>query len=750
MKRRTFLLSALGTTGALVIGWGVLPPRSRLGEPADFLDGDDAIALNGWIRIGTDGTPTVAMPRSEMGQGVHTALLMLVAEELDVPLDRMRLEQVHSDSIYGNVAALVDALPFHPLEHDRPQVAAAQWIVAKLAREIALNVTGGSSSVADAWEVMRMAGATARTALVQAAAAAWDVPAAECSAQDGVVVHASGKRAHYGELARRAAAVVPDRVALKPAQDWRLIGTPAPRVDLEAKITGKAIYGIDVRLPGMLYAAVRMSPELGATLAEVDVDAALRLPRVRRVVRLPADAGASEGFAVVADTWWHAEQAARRLAPRWHAGPNARLDDRDIMRSLRRAVETRDGFPFYTRGDADAAFAAAARTLESWYAAPYLAHAQMEPMNCTARVTAAGVDVWASTQVPDFAHAAAARVAAVDPARVTLHVTLLGGGFGRRLDIDPVVQAVRVARQTDGRPVQLLWSREQDTTHDFYRPAQVARLAAALDANGNVSGWRIRSAGDAITPRWGERVYPLLGIDAPDKTTSEGLFDLPYGVANQRIEHVATRSGVPIGSWRSVGHSHNAFFAESFVDELAHAAGKDPYRYRLGLLEAAPRYAAVLKLAAQKADWGGPLADGHARGIALHKSFGSIVAEVAEVSLGDLGAPQVHRVVCAIDCGTAVNPDIIAQQMEGSVVFGLTAALHGRIDIREGRVQQTNYPDYPLLNLAATPAVETYIVPSDLPPRGVGEPGVPPIAPAVANALFALTGKRLRQLPLVL
>ncbi len=482
----------------------------------------------------------------------------------------------------------------------------------------------------------------------------------------------------------------------------------------------------------------------------MNVDAALRLPRVRRVVRLPADAGASEGFAVVADTWWHAEQAARRLVPRWHAGPNARLDDRDIMRSLRRAVETRDGFPFYTRGDADAAFAAAARTLESWYAAPYLAHAQMEPMNCTARITAAGVDVWASTQVPDFAHAAAARVAAVDPARVTLHVTLLGGGFGRRLDIDPVVQAVRVARETDGRPVQLLWSREQDTTHDFYRPAQVARLAAALDADGNVSGWRIRSAGDAITPRWGERVYPLLGIDAPDKTTSEGLFDLPYGVANQRIEHVATRSGVPIGSWRSVGHSHNAFFAESFVDELAHAAGKDPYRYRLGLLEAAPRYAAVLKLAAQKADWGGPLANGRARGIALHRSFGSIVAEVAEVSLDDLGAPKVHRVVCAIDCGIAVNPDIIAQQMEGSVVFGLTAALHGRIDIRAGRVQQTNYPAYPLLGLAATPAVETYIVPSQAPPTGVGEPGVPPIAPAVANALFALTGKRLRQLPLVL
>jgi isoquinoline 1-oxidoreductase beta subunit len=387
--------------------------------------------------------------------------------------------------------------------------------------------------------------------------------------------------------------------------------------------------------------------------------------------------------------------------------------------------------------------------VEASYSAPYLAHATMEPMNCTAQFKGGLLEVWAPTQVPGFARDLAARIAGIDVDKVTLHVTYLGGGFGRRLDADFVGQAVRVAMACDGLPVQLLWSREEDTTHDFYRPLHVAQLRAAIDAQGQISSLRIHSAGDAITPRWIERGLPALAgpFDTPDKTTAEGLFDLPYGFASQHMAHVATHSSVPVGFWRSVGHSHNAFFSESFVDELAFETKQDPLALRQTLLKAAPRYLAVLNLAAEKAAWGSALPAGHARGIALHESFGSIVAEVAEVSLQD-GKPRVHKVVCAIDCGTVINPGLVAQQMESAVIFGLTAALYGRIDIVEGAVQQRNFDNYPMVTLAQAPVVETWTVPSTRPPSGVGEPGVPPLAPAVANALFVLAGKRQRALPL--
>jgi isoquinoline 1-oxidoreductase beta subunit len=373
----------------------------------------------------------------------------------------------------------------------------------------------------------------------------------------------------------------------------------------------------------------------------------------------------------------------------------------------------------------------------------------MEPMNCTARVKDGKVEIWAPTQVPLMARAIAAKVANVKEDQVTVHVTLLGGGFGRRLEVDFVGQAVQVAMACQGTPVQLSWSREEDMTHDFYRPMHLAKFQASLDAQGGVTSLRIKSAGDAITPRWMARAVPALSgpIDTPDKTTAEGLFDLPYGFASQHMSHVATKSGVPVGFWRSVGHSHNAFFSESFMDELAATTQQDPLAFRLGLLQDAPRYAAVLQKAADLATWGKPLPAGHAQGLALHESFGSIVAQVAEVSL-DKGLIRVHRVVCAIDCGTVVNPAIVAQQVESSVVYGLSAALFGQIDIVAGVVQQSNFPSYPMLNLAQTPVVQTHIMASTRKPGGVGEPAVPPTAPAVANALFALTGKRLRALPL--
>jgi isoquinoline 1-oxidoreductase beta subunit len=433
----------------------------------------------------------------------------------------------------------------------------------------------------------------------------------------------------------------------------------------------------------------------------------------------------------------------------WNARAGGVLDSTQIQEALDVALGQEDGFTFFEQGDATNAERAATQVIEATYSAPYLAHATLEPMNCTARVADGRLELWVPTQVPGMARALAAKVAGLSEEQVTVNVTQLGGGFGRRLDVDFVAQAVAVAMACNGQPVQLSWSREEDTTHDFYRPLQVAQLQAAVDADGTVQSLRIKSAGDAIAPRWMERTLPALSgpIDTPDKTTAEGLFDLPYGFAHQHMAHVATRSGVPVGFWRSVGHSHNAFFSESFIDELAAATRQDPLAFRRAWLQDAPRHLAVLNLAASKAGWGSGLPAGHAHGLALHESFGSIVAQVAEVSLQG-SEVRVHQVVCAVDCGTVVNPDTVAQQMEGAVVFGLTAALYGRIDIRDGAVVQSNFTTYRMLGLAQAPVVQTFIVPSTRAPGGVGEPGVPPIAPAVANALFTLTSKRIRALPL--
>lgn len=751
MKRRAWLLGTTAGAGALLLGWLALPHRSRLGLAALMQPGEGDMPLNGWIKILPDGGVVLAMPRSEMGQGVHTALPQMAAEELDVPLSVVRIEQAGADAIYGNVAMLVGSLPFHPLEGEREdgfgRVKAGRWLVTKLGRELGINATGGSSSVADAWDVVRLAAATARASLVGAASLQWRLPADEMRVDKGVVSHSSGRSATYGELARVAAATPPGSVRLKERKEWRVIGQPVPRLDLPAKVDGTARFGIDVRVPGMLFAALRLCPSIGGSPGRVDAKSALAMPGVRRVVMLPAYAGSTAGFAVVANSYWQARQAAEAVQVEWRSSSS--LDSQAIARQLESAVRHDEGYTFHRRGDAEPA-GRPGKTIEAWYSAPYLAHATLEPMNATARVSNGRVEVWAPTQVPQMCRAAAARVAGVGVDQVDLHVTLLGGGFGRRLEVDYVAQAVRVALDVPEVAVQLIWSREEDTKHDFYRPMQVARLRASLDAEGQALALEIKSAGDAISPRWFQRAMPALAgpVDLPDKTTSEGLFDQPYGFPRQKVEHVSTRSGVPVGFWRSVGHSHNAFFSECFMDEAAAAAGRDPVEFRRQMLKGAPRHLAVLNHAAEKAGWGArPLPAGRARGVALHESFGSIVAQVAEVSL-DKGQVRVHRVVCAIDCGTVINPNIVAQQMESSVVFGLTAALYGRIDIREGVVQQGNFPSYPMLALAGTPHVETWILSSERPPAGVGEPGVPPVAPAVANALFVLTGKRNRSLPL--
>ena len=758
MKRRSLLLTGAAAGGALLVGWGALPPRSRLGQAGLWSSQTGEVALNGWIKVAGDGTVVLAMNRSEMGQGVHTALAMLVAEELDVPLERVRLQQAGHDAIFGSAESFVGFLPFHGDDREPGQETAffrgARWVTLKLARELGINITGGSASVADAWEPLRLAAATARARLLGVASLRWKLPVAELEVQDGAVSHASGPRAHYGELAAQAALSPPGDVTLKSRANFRVIGKPAQRVDLAAKCDGRAVFGLDVRLPGLLYASVVHAPMLGGSIGTVDVGAALQRPGVERVVRLPPLGGADAALAVVGRTTWHAREAARALPVQWREPPSGPLDSKRIEAALEtaaRAAQLRDGgFTFHSRGDSRVALAGAAKRVDALYRAPYLAHATMEPMNCTARVRDGRVEVWAPTQVPGLARDAAAQVAGVAPEAVTLHVTYLGGGFGRRLEVDVVAQAVRVALETAGRPVQLNWSREEDFTHDFYRPAGVALLRAGIGADGRVSAFEAHSAGDALEPRWMQRALPALAgpFDAPDKTTVEGLYDLPYAIEPQRIAHVATHSGVPIGNWRSVGHSHNAFFAESFIDELAHAAGVDALRFRLDLLRQRPRHAAVLNLAAQRAGWGQKLPAGRARGLALHESFGSIVAQVLEVSLAGK-QPRVHRVVCALDCGIVVHPQGVQQQVESSVIFGLSAALYGRIDIEGGAVKQKNFPDYPLLTLAQTPIIETHALPSDAAPTGMGEPALPPVAPALANALFALTGHRLRELPLM-
>ncbi|ALK99491.1 acylaldehyde oxidase [Massilia sp. WF1] len=730
-----------------MVGWGLMPPRQRLRTASPLAVEAGAVALNGWVAIAADGTVSVVVPRSEMGQGVNTALPMLLAEELDAPLASVRISQAPIDKIFGNLTVLRENLPFHP--DDRGSLKqGVQWVMSKVGRELGLMFTGGSTSVKDAWMPMREAGAVARAMLLRAAAEQWKIEAARLATRDGFVLHPDGRRLGYGELAARAASVgadiEPGDVRLKTPAEFRLIGQPVPRRDSPAKVNGTALFGIDARVPGMLYAAVRMAPVVGAGVASFDAAKALAMPGVVKVVEvssaLPRFSGAGAGVAVVAKTWWQAKQAAGALSVTWSASPHAGLSSEAIFADFAKLLDSESGFTYFESGSQDVQ---GARTLQAEYRAPFLAHATMEPINCTAQLKDGKLKLWTSTQVPSVAVEVAARVAGVDRADVALDVMLLGGGFGRRLETDMVAQAVAIARAVPGQAVQLVWTREDDIGHDVYRPQALERFAAKLDAQGNVIAWDNKSVSGAIGHQYFPRNLGLPGI-GPDKTTAEGEYDMQYAIPNRRIAHVIADSAVSIGYWRSVGHSHNAFFKEGFLDEVAHAAGKDPVLLRRELLRGHPRHLAVLDAALAKA---GSAPEGRAHGVAVHQSFGSIVAQVAEVSVLDKQI-RVHRVVCAVDCGIVVNPNILAQQVESAVVFGLSAALAGEITLKDGQVQQTNFGDYPVLRMNEAPLVETVIVPSIEPPEGMGEPATPPVAPAVASAVFKLTGQRLRSLPL--
>ena len=761
MNRRTFLLAGTGIGGTLIVGWVVTPARPRLNaESASMPVERGEVQLNGWLKISNDGLVTIAVPRAEMGQGVYTALPMLVAEELGCDWSQVKAEQAPVDKMYGNVEVMTDGLPFHPDEHGAAREG-AEWIVRKIGRELGVMITGGSSSVKDAWGPMRAAGAAARDLLVQAAAKRFNGFAKDCTVAKGWVTHTSGLRASFGELAAAAAGMTPKLpIQVKDAKDFTLIGKSAPRLDVRAKSTGTAEFGLDVRLPEMLYAAIRMAPVFGASWAKYYDNGAERMPGVKAVVPVvPGMAGAQAGIAVIADTWWQAKKAADALEIVWNSesgASSAGLDSAAIFRDYQTALDTGKASSYFARGHNADARAQTVTEVTAEYRVPYLAHATLEPQNCTAQIMEDGsVQVWAPTQAPSLTQWLAGKAAGVKTHKVTVHSTFLGGGFGRRGEQDMVVQAVLLAKQTGGRPVQLIWSREEDMTHDMYRPAALAHLSAGLDGSGNLIYWHSKSASGSMMHSMTARLgFAPIG---PDQTNAEGLADRVYEIPNVKIEHALVQHAVPLGPWRSVGHSQNAFFAEHFMDEVAAKANQDPLEFRRNLLKQHPRHLAVLNLAAEKAGWGKPLAQGMARegwktarGLALHQSFGSIVAQVAEVSLGPKNEIKVHRVVCAIDCGIAVNPDIIAQQMESGIVFGLTAALYGEITIEAGAVKQKNFPDYDMLRMAGMPVVETYIVASAEAPTGVGEPATPPIAPAVANALLKLTGRPVRALPIKL
>jgi len=711
ITRREFVETSAG----LVISFYLPAHRRDAGpDPADA-----GFAPNAWLRIGADDVVTLTVDKSEMGQGSQTGLAMILAEELEADWAKVRLGPV----------------PENP----------AGW-----SRRMS---TGGSTAIRTSWDPLRKAGATARELLISAAAATWDVDRAACRAEQGAVIHTPTKRRlTYGKLAARAAKLpVPTEVPLKDPKDFRLLGTRTPRLDTPVKVDGSAVFGIDVKVPGMLIASIERCPVFGGTLKRYDAAKAKTLPGVHAVVALepspwtgtsgPWAAGCAAGVAVVADTYWHAVQGRRALEIEWDEGAAATLDSDGIRAQFVQGAE-RAGVEARKNGDAAAALAAAAKRVEAVYEVPFLHHATMEPMNCTAHVRADGCDVWAPTQNQTRAQEVAAELTGLPKEKVTVHTTFLGGGFGRRLEPDFVSEAVRVSKAVSA-PVKVIWSREDDVQHGFYRPATYNKFAAGLDAAGTPVAWTHRIVAPPILLKFG----PLdKGID---RTLIDGAANLPYAIPNLLVDQVAVDLlPVPRGFWRSVGISQNAFVTESFFDEVAAAAGKDPYELRRQLLRDKPRHLRTLELAAQKAGWGSPLAAGRGRGIAVAEWDPTVCAQVAEVSVGADGAVHVHRVVCAVDCGPTVNVGQIEAQLQGGIVYGLTAALYGEITLERGRVKQSNFTDYPMMHIDEMPAVEVHVVPSNDKQGGIGEPSVGPIAPAVCNAIFAATGKRVRKLPI--
>ena len=702
MKRAAFVATTGAATGALVLGFD-FPIVNRLAA-----DAAEPGRLSALVRIAPDESVTIVAMQAEMGQGVATSIPMLVAEELDCDWSRVRSETFPGvDKVYNNPA-------------------------------FGIMGTGGSSSIRGWYMPARKAGAQARAMLVAAAAGKFGVPASELRTQSGIVYHdASSRKATYGELASAAAALQPPAdVTLKTADKFTIIGRPIKRLDIRDKVTGRAQFGIDVVVPGMLHAAIRQAPVFGATVSSYGQNAISRRPGVKHVVNL------KNAIAVVADRYWRAKSALDAMNITWNEGAGTQLDDAKVVATLDAGLDESVAISAKKVGDAAAALGTAANVITAEYRVPYLAHATMEPLNCTASVTPLSCEIWAPTQFPGPLAATAAHYTNLSPDKIKVHATYLGGGFGRKAAMDFAIQAILIS-QAVGAPVKLLWSREEDIQHDMYRPVSTTRIKAGIDVGGKLVAWQQR----VVSPSISASSNPGSDPTKLDTTSVEGSSDKRYAIPNYSVDYVMKTFAVPVFYWRSVGNSQNGFFFESMLDEVAHAAGKDPYEYRRALLAATPRQLNVLETAAKLGDWGKPLAKGQGRGIAFHESFGSIVAEVAEISVDAKNQLRVHKVACAVDCGAVVNPNTVEAQMQSGIIYGLTAAYYGSINLAKGRVTQHNFNDYQMIRLAQAPHIIVEIVKSTAPPTGVGEPGTPPIAPAVANAIFGATGKRIRTLP---
>lgn len=712
MSRRSFLLRSAAVSGGLILEV-YLPTPVFAKEAKKTSTANLGAEVTAWIIVHPDDSVIIRVARSEMGQGNFTGLTMLVAEELACDWNKVRAE-------YASTS-----------EHLRRN------------RVFGDMLTGGSRSIRDSQDYLRKAGAAARMMLIAAAAQRWGgVPVSECVAANGVITHMPTKRqVKFGAVASQAAKLEPPQdLTLKDPKDWKLIGQPAKRFDIPDKVMGKPIFAIDTRLPGMVYAAIAQCPVFGGTLKRADADKIADLRGVVKVVPL------ENAVAVVAkESWWHAQQALKELPIEWDLGPNATVSSASIMEFLREGLTAKDAPVSRSEGNVENAFASAAKTVEAEYYAPYLEHATMEPQNCTALYKDGRVDVWAPSQNSEATAAAAAEVAEVPIANVEVHKVHLGGGFGRRGAFNEYTrQAVAIAKALPGKPVKLIWSREEDIQHGHYRPVSLVRMRAALDAAGTPTAWYVRQADQSIM----SRVRPEQIKNGVDPIGSRVFSDSPYAFLNQRMEYAMRNTHVPVGFWRAVAHSNNPFFRECFIDEVAVAAGQDPYEFRRKLLMKAPKDLGVLDAVAKAAGWGTPLPQGVHRGIAMQDAYGSYTAAVVEVSVSQEGELKIHRVVVAIDPGYVVNPDSVRAQVEGCVVYGLTAALYGEITIKDGRVEQSNFHDYPMMRIAEMPKVETVLAPTGGFWGGAGEPPLAPLAPALCNAVYAATGKRIRSLPL--
>ncbi|WP_252255468.1 xanthine dehydrogenase family protein molybdopterin-binding subunit [Lysobacter capsici] len=717
-SRRQFLKTGALIGSGLVVGF-VLPAASRFAQAdpaAAAAAAAQPFAPNAFLRVGSDDSVTVLLSHSEMGQGIWTGLAMLIAEELDADWSTIKVEHAPAAQAYAHTA-------------------------------FGMQMTGGSTSTWSEFDRYRQAGATARALLVAAAAQRFGVPVDQVRTENGVAI-AGDKRARYGELALDAAKLPPPKapLPLKDAKDWKIIGKSTKRLDGPDKITGKAKFGMDVQFDGLFTAVVARSPVFGGSVKSFDASKAKAVAGVRDVVQVPS------GVAVIADHYWAAKQGRDALVIDWDLGPNAGLDTVKLREQFR-ALAATEGAVAGQAGDVKGALAKAAKTLEAEYNVPYLAHSPMEPLNCTVKIDADGCDVWTGTQFQTVDQKVAAEITGLKPEQVRIHTMFLGGGFGRRATptSDFVTEAVHVAKAA-GKPVKTVWSREDDVRGGYYRPMYLQRARIGLDAQGLPIAWEHVLVGQSITA--GTPFEPMMVKNGIDATSVEGVADSPYitGLKDFRVDLHSPRTGIPVLWWRSVGHSYNAFVMESLVDELAYAAGKDPVEYRRTLLKDHPRHLAALDLVADKSRWGSKLEPGRGRGVAVHESFGSYIAQVAEVSLVDQPGGgkgiRVHKFFCAIDCGIAVNPDGVHAQMESGINFGLGAALHSALSFKDGRVQESNYHDYRVLRLDEAPQIEVHIVPSTEKMGGAGEPGTAPVAAAVANAVYALTQQRLRELPL--